>query len=71
MIGAAMQRIAQRDGERCGECGRTIPLGESYTRQTCKQNGEFHVLVVCSTCHTPTARDRWLARLSRLLKRSC
>ena len=66
MIGAALQRIAQ-GAERCGECKRVIAQGEKLWRQTCKQNGEFHILMVCSTCHVPTARERWLERLKKLL----
>lgn len=70
MIGAAVSRRAERETD-CGECGKPIARGERMFRQTCKQNGEFHILEVCFECNLPVARERWLARLARFLKKHC
>lgn len=66
IVSAAMVKRAERVMS-CTECGGPIFAGEKYSRSTCKQRGQFHVLVVCKPCNNAIVRAKWLERLKRLL----
>lgn len=42
----------------CGECGRTIPVGETYDYAAGKYDGHF---ATCQTCQHCAAAQRWLS----------
>ena len=44
------KRVTAKKAHKCGECDRTIPVGETYLRESYVSEGEFHTETTCADC---------------------